>query len=81
MDHIIYVVCVAIPLIAIPQAWKIWSQQNAGGISLITYGGFVLANVIWVIYGILHKEKPVIILYTALFVVNVFIVVGRIIYG
>lgn len=81
MDKFIYVVCIAAPLFAAPQAWKIWSQHNAGGVSLITYVGFLFINITWIIYGFLHKEKPVIILYCSLFVVNSIITVGRLLYG
>lgn len=81
MDRLIYVVCFATPIVAIPQAWKIWSKQNADGISLISYSGFLIANIIWIIYGLIHKEKPVIILYSFLLIVNFFIALGRILYG
>lgn len=81
MDKFIYIICIAAPLFAAPQAWKIWTQHNAGGISLITYTGFMFINVVWVVYGFLHKEKPVILLYCSLFVVNSIITLGRILYG
>lgn len=81
MDHTIYLVCVATPMIALPQVWKIWSEQNATGISLITYIGFAAANIIWITYGILHKEKPIILLYVLFFIINSTIAVGRVLYG
>lgn len=81
MDHLIYVVCIATAILALPQVWKIWSTQNAGGISLITYIGFVVANIFWIFYGILHKEKPIILLYVLFFIINSFIAIGRILYG
>lgn len=81
MDKFIYIACIAAPLFAAPQAWKIWTQHNAGGVSLITYIGFLFINITWIIYGLLHKEKPVIILYCSLFVVNSIIAVGRVLYG
>ncbi|MDP2684022.1 MAG: SemiSWEET family transporter [bacterium] len=81
MDYLIYIVCIATPIVAAPQAWKIWSQQNASGISLITYIGFVIGNIIWIVYGIMHKEKPIILLYVFLLIINILIAVGRILYG
>ncbi len=81
LDHIIYAVCILTPMIVLPQVWKIWSEQNASGISLITYVGLIIANLIWVFYGVVHKEKPIILLYFFFFLVNSAIALGRILYG
>lgn len=81
LDKIIYIVCILTPVLILPQIWRIWSEQNAAGISLITYIGLMIGNIIWIIYGLVHKEKPIIMLYIALFVVNSAIAVGRVLYG
>jgi uncharacterized protein with PQ loop repeat len=81
MDKFIYLISILTPMVVLPQAWKIWHLQTAAGISLITYTFLVIFNVIWLTYGILHKEKPIIILYASLFVINLTIAIGRITYG
>jgi len=81
LDSIIYIVCIITPMMVLPQVWKIWAYQNATGISLITYVGLIVANIIWIVYGVVHKEKPIIVLYISFFVVNSAIAIGRILYG
>lgn len=81
MDHMIYVIGIVAPLMGSLQAIKIWKEQTAAGIALPTFVFNVIANVFWLLYGILHKEKPIIVMYTLWFIVNVTIVVGTLLYG
>ena len=81
MDTIIYAVAILGPLIAIPQVLKIWSLKEASGVSLVTWVGYLAGGFFWLTYGILHKEKPIIITNALWIFVQVFIIVGIIMYG
>lgn len=81
IDRLIYVVGVVAPLSAIPQVLKIWIEKNADSISLFTFSAHVCINIVWLIYATLHKEKPLLIMYSGWFVINCSIVVGTILYG
>lgn len=45
----------------IPQAVKIIRTKSAKGISSWSYGILLLANICWVVYGILKSDYPIII--------------------
>lgn len=81
MDTIIYIVAVLGPLIAIPQVLKIWHVQDASGVSLLTWIGYLLGGFFWLTYGFLHKEKPIIITNALWIFVQIFIIIGIIRYG
>ena len=81
MDKLIYVVAIVGPIMTIPQVTKIWIDKNAAGVSIITWLAYAIASLFWVIYGIMHKEKPIILTSVLLLILDVFIVVGAIIYG
>jgi uncharacterized protein with PQ loop repeat len=81
MDTIIYIVAVLGPLIAIPQVLKIWHAQDATGVSLITWVGYLAGGFFWLTYGVLHKEKPIVITNTLWIFVQIFIIVGIVRYG
>lgn len=51
-----------------PQAYKIYKNKNAKDISLITYSIFFIGSIVWVIYGLLLKDIPIVIS----FIVGVF---------
>ena len=50
------------------------------GISLITWLMYSVFDIPWIVYGFVHKEKPIIITYTLWFIVNMAVVIGSIIY-
>lgn len=81
VDHLIYVVGMFGPIFYIPQIMKIWRNQAAEDIAIITFVSFLVANSFWVLYGILHKEKPVIIIHASLVVANIAVITGALLYG
>ena len=80
MDKFIYVVGVAGPILTLPQLIKIWVEKNAAGVSAISWAGFLVAAVFWLMYGILHKEKPIIFTYTLWIILDGLVVAGVLIY-
>lgn len=81
MDWLIYFVAVLGPLVAIPQVLKIWIEQNASGVSIISWGAYLLGSIIWITYGLIHNEKPIIISNILWMIANIFIVIGIFVYG
>jgi len=81
VDILAYVIGIAGPLITIPQALKVWINQDASGLSLISWAGYIVVAVFWIIYGILHKEKPLILTYILWVMVHAAVVAGIIFYG
>lgn len=81
IDKFIYPIAIIGAFTAIPQVIKIWLYQNASGVSAISWGAFSFLAVIWFIYGIVHKERLVIITSSITFVINILVVLGTLIYG
>jgi len=81
MDRFIYVVAVFGPVISLPQIWKIWILKEAVGVSAITWSGYLLIAIFWLIYGFMHKEKPIIFANVLWLFIHSTIVIGVVIYG
>lgn len=79
-DNFIYVIAVLVPIANIPQLIKIWVEKDASGVSAVSWLFFSIFSVTWLIYGILHKDKHIWIMYSALIIIQTFIMVGSIIY-
>jgi MtN3 and saliva related transmembrane protein len=45
----------------IPQALKIWKSKSAKDISLKMFAAFSVGVGLWLLYGILQKELPIIV--------------------
>lgn len=80
-DEAIYVVAILGPVTNIPQFLKVWIYKDASGVSLISWTGFSILSVVWLVYGILHKEKPIIITNIFLIWINAAIALGAFLYG
>jgi uncharacterized protein with PQ loop repeat len=47
------------PLITIPQIIKIYGNQSAADVSLLTWLGYLFFGVTFLIYGLVFKLKPI----------------------
>lgn len=81
VDKAIYAVAIFGPLMTLPQVIKIWVEKNAAGVSAITWTAYLLVAVFWLIYGIMHKEKPIIVMNSLWIFLEIFVVAGILIYG
>ena len=64
----------------LPQLIKILDTKDASGVSLTSWIGFSIFSLVWLIYGLVHKEKPIIFMNFALLIVQSLIAIGTFIY-
>ncbi len=81
IDYAIYFFVFAGPLMTLPQVIKIWVEQDATGVSLLSWSSYLVAATFWLIYGIAHKEKPLIFSYIIWIVMEIAIVAGVVMYA
>lgn len=76
VDKIVYISTIGLPLLNFIQLYRIWAEKSILGLSLISWFGFAFFSLIWMIYGIIHKEKPIILLNAGLFIVQSLIAIS-----
>ncbi len=81
IDKLVYASAVLLPALNTLQIIKIWTNKSALGLSIISWTGFCIFSFIWLIYGIIHKEKSIIMLNIGLITTQMFIIAGIIIYS
>lgn len=80
LDKILVIVAIVGPLFSIPQIFQIFWYKQAEGVSAFSFGAFSLFNILWIFYGAVHKDKPILITYVLWFIVNLIITIGAVIY-
>jgi len=75
-DVFMYAIAFIGPLMTVPQLINVWYYKTVAGVSILTFLGFVFVNVCWIIYGIIHKEKQIIISGSMWFVLQLAVVIG-----
>lgn len=77
---LVYFFGLVTPLFMIPQAYTIFRKEDASNVSLIMWIFFLLADAVWIAYGVKHAIKPLVYSHSLYIVVEVFIVAGILIY-
>ena len=80
LDDVVTILSYLMPLSAIPQIYTIYSTQNASGVSVITWSIWLIATIPLILYGMVHKVKPIITMYSLWIVMYIIVIVGAILY-
>lgn len=80
LDIIIYPVAVLAPVALLPQVVQLYVTKDASSLALPTWLVLGLLNLVWFYYGLVHKERPIIITNAMLAVLNFAVVVGILLY-
>ncbi|MCK5039551.1 MAG: hypothetical protein KAR87_01110 [Candidatus Aenigmarchaeota archaeon] len=81
IDKVIYPLVLIGPLMTLPQILKIYTQQTASGLSLLSWSLFMIPAFAWILYGFAHKEKVIILCNMAWIIVYIFVIGGIFLYG
>lgn len=80
-DKAIYVIALLGPSMTVPQSYIIWAHKSAENVSTITWSTYIFNSLFWLAYGILHKERPIILSNILWLLVNGSIILGIILYS
>ncbi|MBU1202312.1 MAG: hypothetical protein KJ583_03595 [Nanoarchaeota archaeon] len=81
MDKLVYAASIFAPIMTLPQVMIIWIDKNAQGISVVSWIAYMLCALIWLMYGFLHKEKPIIIMNLLWIVLDLLVIIGVMVYA
>lgn len=81
LDRILMLVAILGPVSALPQVIKIFLEKSAQGVSFVSWFLWLVLGVPWLIYGFVHKEKPIILAYTLWTFMHSAVILGIILYG
>ena len=69
------------PAMTLPQIHEIWIKHQAEGVSSATWSLYISAAVIWLLYGIQLKDKPLIISSFLWIITEATVLVGTLLYS
>lgn len=61
LDYTMFAVGILQPIALLPQLYEIYIVRQVAGLSVVTFVAFGLCNVLWAIYGAVHRTMPVLI--------------------
>jgi uncharacterized protein with PQ loop repeat len=80
LDSVVLVVGVIGPLTTIPQILLIYTTHQATGVAATSWFGPAILDIPWILYGIAHRERAIVITYSLWLVMNTMVGVGAVLY-
>jgi len=80
LDKAMYVVGLISPIAFLPQVLDVYASHNVSSLSLITWTVLALVNVLWTLYGWVHKEYAIFIANAFMAVLQIFLIGAIVIY-
>jgi hypothetical protein len=59
IDKYIYLVAMVGIVMTLPQVYDIWFIHKVAGVSAVSWATYGLMSIIWIAYGLGHKEKVI----------------------
>lgn len=80
LDKFVYTAGIISLLMMIPQLKLIYMAKNASGLEPMTWIVFALMDIPWIVYGLVHREPPLVFIYTMWLVANLLVFIGAVLY-
>ena len=74
-------VSVATMVMTLPQIWTIWVGGQAAGVSLLSWGTYLLGSCLWFIHGLARRDKAIYIACIGWILLNGAVVLGVLVRG
>lgn len=81
LDKLTFVVGVIGPFTVLPQIYSIFTTKSAAGVSPITWALIFVVTFPWILYGLAHKERSIIVSFILWEIMNLTVVIGVLLYG
>lgn len=76
VDKLMFAIAVLGPVVTIPQLFQILETKDVKGLSLFTWLMWSFFSFVWLVYGMLHRDIPLIVSQALYLAINVAITVA-----
>jgi uncharacterized protein with PQ loop repeat len=79
-DRLLYALSIITIVMTIPQAFSIWSNRAAGGVSVFTWGTYLVSACVWLVHGIRKRDPSIYFACIGWIILDAAIVVGAFVF-
>jgi len=76
LDRLTYVTGIMLPVLTIPQAYMVIMEKETSGVSLLTWSFYLFASLLFAVYGVIHRERLLMMTYFPFTIIEGAIVAG-----
>jgi len=59
LERILPVLSVFTMVMTVPQVWSVWVQGRTAGVSLLSWGAYLVSACLWFFYGLGKRDKTI----------------------
>lgn len=59
LERVLPVLSVFTMVMTVPQVWSVWAQGRTEGVSLLSWGAYLLSACLWFFYGLHKRDKTI----------------------
>ena len=68
-------------VMTVPQIWTIWVLHDASGVSLLSWGTYLIAACFWFVHGLQRRDKAIYIACVGWVLLDAAVVLGVVLHG
>ena len=81
LERVLRVLSVVTMLMTVPQVLTIWVDGNAGGVSIMSWGAYLVSACLWFVYGLQKRDKTIYLACVGWIALDAAIVAGVIVHA
>jgi len=81
LERVLRAMSVFTMLMTVPQVYTIWVGHDASGVSILSWGAYLVAALLWFVYGLQKGDKTIYLACVGWVVLDCAVVIGGILYG
>jgi uncharacterized protein with PQ loop repeat len=59
LDKVLPVLSVFTMVMTVPQVWSVWVDGNVNGVSLLSWGAYLVSACLWLVHGLQRRDKTI----------------------
>jgi uncharacterized protein with PQ loop repeat len=79
-ERLLYLLSIITIVMTIPQALTIWLNRTAEGVSVISWGTYLVTACVWFVHGIRQRDRTIYLACIGWIVLDAAIVVGALVF-
>lgn len=80
IDKAAYLVGIMFPIFTLPQVYLLYTTQQADGLSLVTWAAYCVLTLLFLVYALVDRIKPLIVAELAWVIIDTLMIVGILMY-
>jgi uncharacterized protein with PQ loop repeat len=59
LDKVLPILSVFTMVMTVPQVWSVWVDGNVSGVSLLSWGAYLVSACLWFVHGLQRHDKTI----------------------